>query len=109
MSNTKKQEKQYPKGIYVKASPSQMEWMLCKISINRDKMIEWLQSNTEDWVNLNVCKSQNTNEPYAVVDTWKPDPNYKKGNKTQEPKQEQSYFPDGLNPEDVDVDEIPFN
>lgn len=47
-----------------------------KASINVKKFKEFLDNNVNDkgYVNLNFPMSKKTNEPYAVLDTYKPQP-----------------------------------
>lgn len=47
------------------------DFVLCKGSINRDKMLAFLQS-ADDWVNFDVKLSKDGQKVIATIDNWKP-------------------------------------
>lgn len=55
------------------------EWILGKMSISVNELINWLEKNRKlqdenGWINLTVKRSQKTGKRYIEVDTWKPEP-----------------------------------
>lgn len=48
------------------------EYVIAKLSIKREEMIEWLQGRSEEWINAEV-KEAKSGKFYAAVDDWKPD------------------------------------
>lgn len=67
------EEIEFPKGLMVKAKHENApEYVLCKLSIRREELIEWLQGKDGEWINLDVKESKG-GKLYAAVDTWKPD------------------------------------
>jgi len=67
------EEIEFPKGLMVKAKHENApEYVLCKLSIRREELIEWLQGKDGDWINLDVKESKG-GKLYAAVDAWKPD------------------------------------
>lgn len=65
-------EIEFPAGLMVKAKHENApSFVLCKLSIKRTELIEWLQSKEGDWINLDVKESKG-GKLYAAVDTWKP-------------------------------------
>ena len=66
-------EKVFPKGIFVKEPNEKApDFVGNTISIKREELIQWLQSQEEDWINLKTMTSK-AGKPYLEVDTWKPD------------------------------------
>lgn len=54
------------------------EWILGKMSISVNELINWLEKNRKlqdenGWINLTVKRSQKTGKRYIEVDTWKPE------------------------------------
>ena len=65
-----------------------------KVSIKVDEFAEFVKANADKgWVNIEIKTSKN-DKMYACLDTWKPDPNYKK--------------PEGLNETDTGESTLPF-
>lgn len=60
-------------------------FVVAKLSIKIDDMIEWLQGQEGDWVNGDIKISQN-GKWYAAVDDWKPNQD---GEREQRPAREQ--------------------
>ena len=66
-------ENKYIDGLIVKAPHERApEYVKAKLSIKREELIAWLQSQTGDWINADVKVSQG-GKWYAAVDDWKPD------------------------------------
>jgi hypothetical protein len=65
-------ENRFPKGLFFKEKNANApEWVLGKISIKKQELIEWLQNEQGDWVNLDVNISKD-GKPFVKVDDWKP-------------------------------------
>lgn len=66
-------ETQFIEGLIVKA-PNQgaPDYVKAKLSIKREELIGWLQSQDGDWINVEVKESK-AGKWYAAVDTWKPE------------------------------------
>jgi len=59
-------------GLIVKAPNERApEYVKAKLSIKREEMIAWLQSQQGEWINADVKVSQG-GKWYAAVDDWKP-------------------------------------
>ena len=81
------------------------EYVKAKGSIQREKLIAWLQQQRGDWINFDVKESQQ-GKYYAAIDDWKPDAN-RGGNGTPRqnaPRQSQQQAP----ADDFRDDEINF-
>lgn len=46
-------------------------WVKCDLSIKRQELIDFLQKQTGDWVNVQVCEAK-SGKWYTEVNTWKP-------------------------------------
>ena len=63
---------QFPSGLTVKAPHARApEYVKAKISIHRERLIAWLQTQEGEWINLDV-KASRDGKWYAAVDDWKP-------------------------------------
>lgn len=59
-------------GLIVKApNENAPEYVKAKLSIKREELIAWLQSETGEWINADV-KVSHGGKWYAAVDDWKP-------------------------------------
>ena len=88
---------QFPSGLTVKAPHARApEYVKAKISIHRERLIAWLQTQEGEWINLDV-KASRDGKWYAAVDDWKPQKQAPKGT-AKAPAQD-----------DPDDDGIPFN
>lgn len=66
-------ETQFIDGLIAKAPNSGApDYVKAKLSIKREELIGWLQSQDGDWINVEVKESRN-GKWYAAVDPWKPD------------------------------------
>src|SRR3546814_1134827 len=64
---------QFIDGLIVKAPHENApEYVKAKLSIKREELIGWLQSQSGAWINAEVKVSQGGKYD-AAVDTWKPD------------------------------------
>lgn len=60
-------------GLFLKPKhPNAPDFVLCKGSINRDKMLAFLQQSTGDWINFDVKLSKDGQKVIAAIDDWKP-------------------------------------
>ena len=101
---------EFPAGLMVKAKHANApEYVICKISIRREELIEWLQGKDGDWINLDVKESKG-GKLYAAVDTWKPD-SQRGGSSGSRGGAPQRQRPQSTRPSPIDddfSDEIPF-
>ena len=66
------QDKEFVNGLSIKAPRDQApEFVKASGSINKQNMIQWLQSKPDEWINFNVLVGR-TGKWYAEVDNWKP-------------------------------------
>jgi len=67
------QDKEFVNGLSIKAPKEKApEFVKASGSINKQNMIQWLQSKPDEWINFNVLVGRSGNW-YAEVDNWKPD------------------------------------
>jgi hypothetical protein len=67
------QDKEFINGLNFKPPREQApEFVKGTGSINKNRLIEFLQSKQDEWVNFNVMVGRSGNW-YAEVDNWKPD------------------------------------
>ena len=70
-------------GLIVKAPNERApEYIKARISIKREELIAWLQTEQGEWINADIKVSQG-GRWYAAVDDWKP--NGQGGKQRQEP------------------------
>lgn len=83
MSDTK-----FIEGLIVKPprenAPS---YVIGKISMRREALIQWLQQQTGEWINADIKESQG-GKWYAAVDDWKP--NQQRGGQQQRGQRQES-------------------
>ncbi len=100
MNNDQKQDLIFAEGFNI-YSPNEKtaHFLFGKAGINVDKFIAFLNEhkNEKGYVNLNFPISKKNNEPYAVLDTYKPQPKQQDDGRTS-PTEE---YPEGINPEDI--------
>ena len=72
----------FPNGMMIK-SPRQgaPEFVKGSISIKKNDFMQWLNSQQDEWVNLDI-KVSKQGKMYLAVNTWKPNQNAPQGNKT---------------------------
>jgi hypothetical protein len=46
-------------------------FVMGRLSIKREEMIEWLQARDDEWINADIKESRN-GKWYVAVDPWKP-------------------------------------
>src|SRR5690606_1221693 len=72
-SSVMSNETQFIDGLIVKApNNGAPDYVKAKLSIRREELIGWLQSQDGDWINVEVKESKG-GKWYAAVDTWKPE------------------------------------
>ena len=104
------EEVEFPKGLMVKAKHENApEYVICKLSIRREELIEWLQGKDGDWINLDVKESKG-GKLYASVDTWKPESQRggSSGSRGGAPQRMRSQSSKPAPADDFDDSEIPF-
>ena len=90
-----KKPKEFVSGLYIyPPNESTALFIKCKIQINRQQLLEYLNSSQEEKINLDVKENQE-GKFYAEVNTWKADNqdnqnNQNQGNQNQS-NQNQSY------------------
>ena len=66
-------EKQFVDGLRVKEKNENIpEWIKVRLLVNRLQLIEWLQNQTEKWIEIDVKESK-VGKLYCEVNTWKPE------------------------------------
>lgn len=76
------------------------EYVKCKLSIKRAELLEWLESQTDEWINGEVKVSRN-GKMYVQRDTWKPN----QGERQEPRKPAQS---NATPADDFEDDSLPF-
>lgn len=93
---------EYVNGLIVKAPHERAPgYVKAALSIRREELIAWLQSRSDEWINLDVKESQG-GKWYAAVNTYKRDqaqPPKRREPVKNCPQPDQGGFPD---------DDIPF-
>ena len=65
-------DKEFPKGIFIKRpNEGAPEFVKFSIGIKREEAIAWLNSKSDEWVNLQGLTSRE-GKLYLAVDNWKP-------------------------------------
>lgn len=91
-----KQEPKFVNGLIVKRpNPKAPDFVKANLSIKRKELLEFLEKETDDWINVDVKESKKGGL-YAQVNDWKPKP--------QQPLP--TTKDDGLS--DINVDDIAF-
>jgi hypothetical protein len=71
--NSMSEKKEFVNGLIVKAPHEKApSFVKANISIKREELIEWLNSQQGDWVNVDIKESQG-GKWYAEVNDWKPE------------------------------------
>lgn len=66
-------EKQFVDGLWVKEKNENVpEWIKMRLLANRIQLIDWLQSQTEKWIEIDIKESK-AGKLYCAVNTWKPE------------------------------------
>lgn len=81
-------EAKFVGGLLAKAPHEKApEYVKARLSIKREELIAWLQTERGEWINADVKVSQN-GKWYVAVDDWKPDSN-RGGQRTDRQQQPQ--------------------
>lgn len=66
-------ENKFVDGMIAKApSDKAPEWIIANVSLKRDELIPWLQGQPDNWINLQLKRSDRSGKLYFAVDQWKP-------------------------------------
>ena len=66
-------EAKFVQGLIVKApSDKAPEYIKARLSIKREELIAWLESEDGEWINADIKVSQG-GRWYAQIDSWKPE------------------------------------
>lgn len=66
---------EFPDGLFVnKPHENAPNFVKCNISIDRERFIKFLQSKSDEFVNLDVQEAKSTGNWYAKVNNWVPAP-----------------------------------
>jgi len=77
-------------GLIVKApNENAPEYVKAKMSIKREELIAWLQSESGEWINADVKVSQG-GKWYVAVDDWKPNQGSGRNGNSKPPRREAS-------------------
>lgn len=100
---------QFIDGLIFKAPNDRApDYVKAKLSIQREKLIAWLQQQTGDWINADVKVSQG-GKWYAAVDTWKPEGGGSGGARGGAPARERpARATDAVPADEFADDSIPF-
>lgn len=91
-------------GLIVKApNDNAPEYVKAKLSIKREELIAWLQSEPGEWINADI-KVSSGGKWYVAVDTWKPNQG---GGDRQQRAPAQRRDPAPAKP--ANFDDIPFD
>ena len=92
-------------GLLVKAPNERApEYIKARISIKREELIAWLQTEQGEWINADIKVSQG-GKWYAAVDDWKPNGQGGQQRQGRPPSRPQPAAPA---PDDGFEDSIPF-
>ena len=87
------------------------EYVKAKGSIQREKLIAWLQQQRGDWINFDVKESQQ-GKYYAAIDDWKPNQGGgsggAKGGAPQRPARQSATSQPQDDFADSNLDDVPF-
>ena len=69
---------EFPQGLIFKLPRDKApDFIKGSLSIKRAELIQWLNSKSDEWINLDL-KEGKSGKGYAVVNTWKPEGQTKK-------------------------------
>ncbi len=95
---------QFINGLIVKKPEGKAaEFITAKLSLKRLDLIEWLQSQPDDWINADILTSKKTGKLYCKINTWKPSA-YNQNNRPSQPAQTDSQD----DAPDIESGEFPF-
>ena len=77
-------------GLIVKAPHERApEYVKAKLSIKREELIAWLQTERGEWINADI-KVSNGGKWYAAVDDWKPNQGSSSGQQRPAPQRQEA-------------------
>lgn len=103
-------EKKFIGGLLVKApSDKAPDYVKARLSIKREELIAWLQTEHGEWINADIKESQN-GKWYAAVDDWKPNGSAAGRSQPQARRNQPNQEGQSFDPRDTDPfgDSIPF-
>ena len=66
-------EKKFPKGLFAKKPHDKApDFIITNISLKRQELIDWLNSQTDEWINIDA-KISKDGKHYVEVNDWKPE------------------------------------
>lgn len=68
-----KPEIEFVDGLFIKKPENAPDYVICKLSITRKELGNWLRNKTDEYINIDVLESK-AGKYYAKVDNWKPTP-----------------------------------
>jgi hypothetical protein len=80
-----KPEKVFAKGYIFKKNDNAPEWVVGRLSLKKDEAIAFIQSQGNEWINLNIARGQQGNY-YIELDTWKPNQSNPSSNQPNVPQ-----------------------
>lgn len=84
------------------------DFVICKFSIKREQLIEWLEDRDDEWINADVKESKG-GKYYASVDNWKPNQERQESQPARQQQQPQRQpTPQQAPVDDFADDDIPF-
>jgi hypothetical protein len=104
-------DNKYIDGLFFKKpSPKAPSFIKGKMSIKKDKFINWLNTQDTEWVNIDILESQK-GEFYGKVDEWKPTAQNGLSNDEVKQIQELRGEPKGIDAfeeNSIDLSDVPF-
>lgn len=64
----------FAEGMICKRKENAPDFVVCNLSIKKSEFVPFINSQSGDWVNLQVLKAKSGDKIYAKLDTWEPDP-----------------------------------
>ena len=64
---------QFVNGLVVKERDEKTpEFVIMRLSLKRTELLEWLDNQQDEWVNVDIMRSQKSGKLYAKKNDWKP-------------------------------------
>jgi single-stranded DNA-binding protein len=83
------------------------DFVICKLSIKREQLIEWLEGRDDEWINGDVKESKG-GKYYASVDNWKPNQDRQESPAPRQQAPARQPAPQQAPLDDFADDDIPF-
>lgn len=95
---------QFAKGVYFTTKPPQAPaYVLGKISLKREEVIQWLMTLRTEWVNID-CLMSKAGKPYCKLNNYVSDKKKEVADSRQKVANTEIEYPD----EDINPEDIPF-